>query len=264
LVFARAGPDDDSRGMTTSTTDTTAPGVLTGKNALVTGASRGIGRAAALALGRSGARVAVNYVRNREAAREVTDQLHEAVALQGDALDAAGVRTLFAAADELLGGLDVVVLNAAAPRFGPLVDATDSDIEQALAGTVRAAAVALQEAGRRVRDEGRILVISSGAVRSPGPGAGLYGAGKTAVDHLAAVLATELGHRGVTVNSLAPGVTDTDGLVIPEEQVRAMVSATPLGRLGRPEDIGDLVALVASPQARWLTGQLIGAGGGLV
>ncbi len=238
--------------------------VLHGRTALVTGASRGIGRAIALRLGGMGARVAVNYRGNERAAAEVVEQLDGAVAVQADVLDTAGVRALFDRAEDALGGLDIVVLNAAAPRYVPTLDASDDDVEEGFVRITRAGIVALQEAGRRTRDGGRIIVISSGAARSPQPTAALYGASKVALDYVGSVLAKELGPRGVTVNSVAPGLTDTEGMILPREQADALVAATPLGRLGRPEDVADVVALVASPDAHWLTNQFLGAGGGLV
>jgi len=237
------------------------------RHAIVTGASRGIGRAVALALGRTGARVTVNYRGNIEAAREVVGALEalgaRAAAVQADVTRVADARRLFDDAEAELGPVDVVVANVGVPVFLPVAEVTDEQFEQGFGAITRATFALLQEAARRVRDDGRLVIVSSGAAVSPGAAGAIYGAAKTAVDFFGASLAAELGARGVTVNSVMPGLTRTDGLILRPEQIEAMVARTPLGRLGEPEEVAAVVAFLASPEAGWVTGQRFAASGGL-
>jgi 3-oxoacyl-[acyl-carrier protein] reductase len=238
------------------------------KHAIVTGGSRGIGRAVALALGRTGAAVTVNYRTDEAAARAVVDALAEVGArghaVRADVTDPGQARRLLADAQDALGTPDVLVLNAGVPGFGPVDGVTDAEFDRVFAAPTRGMFALLQEGARRLADGGRIVVVSSGAAVSPGPGGALYGAAKAVVDYWAAVLAKELGPRGITVNSVMPGLTDTDGMILPKEQADAMVAATPLGRLGRPEEVAAVVAFLAGDDAGWVSGQRIGASGGLV
>jgi 3-oxoacyl-[acyl-carrier protein] reductase len=237
------------------------------KHAIVTGGSRGIGRATALALGRAGAAVTVNYRADAGAARAVVDALAElgarGHAVQADITDPAQARRLLADAQDALGTPDVLVLNAGVPGFGAVDDVTDAEFDRVFAAPLRGMFALLQEGARRLSDGGRIVVVSSGAAVSPGPGAALYGAAKGAADYWSTVLAKELGPRGITVNSVMPGLTDTDGMILPKERADAMVAATPLGRLGQPDDVAAVVAFLASDDARWVTGQRFAASGGL-
>jgi 3-oxoacyl-[acyl-carrier protein] reductase len=237
-------------------------------HALVTGGSRGIGRAVSLALGRTGTSVTVNYRSNGDAAAAVVAEL-EALGVRGAAVQAdvslrSAVPRLFDEAEAQLGRVDVLVVNAGAPGFGTIAEASDEDFDATFAAITAATFAVLREGARRLADGGRIVIVSSGAAVTPGPGGGLYGAAKGAIDFWGATLAKELGPRGITVNSVMPGLTDTDGLILPREQIDAMVAQTPLGRLGQPADVADVVAFFASDAGRWVTGQRIGAAGGLV
>lgn len=240
---------------------------LRGRNALVIGGSRGIGRATALALARAGAGVAVNYVTAQDRAREVVEAVEglgaTAVALRADLGDPAQVETLFAEADAALGGLDIVVVNAAATSFGPLDGVEPAEFDRVFAVNVRGFLVALQQAARRVRDGGRIITVSTVATTDAWPGSGVYAASKIAGEQLTLVLAKELGARGITVNSVAPGLTDTDGMVMPPEAVEAAKAQTPLGRIAQPDDIADVIVFLASDAGRWINAQRIRAAGGL-
>src|SRR5262249_50481334 len=132
------------------------------------------------------------------------------------------------------------------------------------ATNVRAGFIALKESALRMPDGGRVVAISAGLTLMPRPGTGIYAASKAAVDHLVRVLAHEVGARGITVNSVLPGAVLTPALINAGEAViAAEVAKTPLGRVGQPEDIADVVAFLVSDQARWITGQTIGAGGGM-
>jgi 3-oxoacyl-[acyl-carrier protein] reductase len=247
---------------------------LDGKVALVTGASRGIGAAVATKLGSHGAAVVVNYYANehgadeRAQAEEVVQAIQQrggnAVAAAGDVSDDEQLRGLFDVAEQQLGGLDILVNNAAAWRFSPIANAADDDFDAIFATGARAAFIAMREAANRMRDGGRIVTIGAGVVRMPRPGTGLYGASKAATDHLVRVLATELGPRQITVNSVLPGATNTDALkALDQTALDAEIARTPLGRVGEPGDIASVVAFLASEEGRWVTGQRIGAGGGM-
>ncbi|WP_059007364.1 SDR family oxidoreductase [Streptomyces specialis] len=234
--------------------------------ALVTGSARGIGRATALRLAADGARVVVNYRKDAGAAQEVTAAVARsggrAVAVRADVTDAAQLRSLFDAAERHFGGLDVFVHNAYGFVQGPLGHATDADYEHTFAANTHATFAGLREAATRVRDGGRVVFVSSSITRTVHPGTALYAASKLAGEQLVRVFAREVAPRGVTVNSVLAGQVDTDGMrdsgITPEE----VAPRVPLGRVGRPEDIADVVGFLASDAARWITGQSIAVDGG--
>lgn len=236
---------------------------LEGKRAIVVGGSRGIGRAVVEALAEAGADVRFSWVSNREAAAAVeasaTAKGGTAKGIRADSTAAADVAALFAEA----GAPDIVVNVAGTTRFGPIATATDEDFDAQLALNTRGAFFVLREAARRIRDGGRIVQLSTGGTASPTAGAGTYLASKAAGEHLAFALARELGGRGVTVNVVSPGLTETDGLVMPKPAIDHMVSLTPLGRLGRPNDVAEAVLFLASEGGRWVTGHNLRVTGGL-
>lgn len=238
-------------------------GQLQGKRAVVFGGSRGIGRAVVEALAAEGAQVFFSYVRDADAARGVETAVRErggqATAAQADSTRSEEVAALFDAA----GRPEIVVNVAGTSRFGPLAHATDEDLDVQLALNTRAPFFVLREASRRVADGGRIIVISTGGTTSPTAGAGTYLASKAAAEQLAWAAARELGSRGITVNVVSPGLTETDGLVLPPPAIEHMVSQTPLGRLGKPVDIADAVVFLASDAGRWITGHNLRVSGGL-
>lgn len=238
-----------------------------GRIALVTGASRGVGRAIVLRLARDGATVVINYRSNSAAATEVVETIQraggQAVAVPADISDPAQLRGLFDEAERRFGPLDVVVSNVGTARFGLLVDAELTDFDAVFTTNTRAGFVALRESARRVRDGGRVVAVSAGFTVTHQPGTGLYAASKAALEQLVRVLAAELGPRQVTVNSVLPGPVRTDALAsLPPATIDEMIADVPLGRLAEPEDIADIVGFLASHQARWITGQSIHAGGG--
>jgi 3-oxoacyl-[acyl-carrier protein] reductase len=238
-----------------------------GKVAIVTGASRGIGRAVAERLGRNGAAVVVNYHKNKEAAEEVVDAITtdggHAIAVRGDVGVPADVRALFETAGSEFGGVDIVVNNAALAIGGPLEDMPEEDFDRLVAVNLKGVFVSSQEAARNLRDGGRVINVATGLQADAVAFLGVYGATKAGVEVLTRSLAHRLGPRGITVNAVAPGVTDTDMLV---SEVRATLDATieqtPLRRIGQPADLADVVAFLASEAARWVTGQTIHANGG--
>jgi 3-oxoacyl-[acyl-carrier protein] reductase len=241
---------------------------LDGKVAIVTGASRGIGRAVAERLGRDGAKVVVNYVQNAAKAQEVVEAVEasgsRAVAVQSDIGKIEDVRRLFRTAEERFGGVDAVINNASISIFKPHTEVSEEEFDRVFRIIARGTFFALQEAAKRLRDGGRVVNISSGGTVTGGPMAGLYLGAKAAVEQFSLALAKELGPRGITVNAVLPGLTDTDGMIMPPEAVEQAVSMTPLGRLGQPEDVAGVVAFLVGEDGRWMTGQLVRAGGGLM
>jgi 3-oxoacyl-[acyl-carrier protein] reductase len=239
---------------------------LQGKGAVVTGGSRGIGRAVAERLAADGAAVAISYVTNRVSADETVAAIAKdggrAVAVQADIASIGDVRRLFEEAQTALGDLDIVVANAGTAVFRPHVEVTPEEFDRIFGLNARGTFFVLQEAARRVRDGGRIVNISSGGTAMASPGAGLYLGSKAATELFVAALAKELGPRKVTVNSVSPGVTRTEGLVLPEQRLAQIVAMTPLGRLGEPADIADAIAFLASDDARWVTAQNLRVAGG--
>ncbi|MBF6329883.1 glucose 1-dehydrogenase [Nocardia transvalensis] len=237
--------------------------------AIVTGGSRGIGRAIAERLGADGATVVVNYQSNRTAAEQVVATIEgsggHGTAVQADVADPAQVRGLFDVAEERFGGVDILVNNVGTARFSAIAEATDEDYERMFSINTRATFVALREAANRLRDNGRIVVVSSGVTATHRPGSGLYGASKAASEELVRVLARELGPRGITVNNVRPGAIRTEALAAARasELTERIVASTPLGRIGEPDDIAGIVAFLASDAARWITGDTVHAGGGL-
>ena len=249
---------------------------LTGKVALVTGASRGIGRAIAERLGQEGANVVVSYAGNRDKAEEVVSKIQnsgskaiaegvpKAVAIQADIRQIDQVRSLFRQTLDHFGKLDILVNNAAGQNiFKPTAEMTEDEYDS-MFDITRGVYFALQEAAKHIADGGRIVSISSSGTAMAIPAGGAYAGCKAAIEHFSAGLAKELGVRGITVNTISPGVTNTDGLVLEQAQVDQLIVQTPMGRLGQPEDIASAVALLVSDDAHWITGQWIRANGGIV
>jgi 3-oxoacyl-[acyl-carrier protein] reductase len=243
---------------------------LDGKVALVTGASRGIGRAIALRLARDGASVVVNYAGSREAAREVVSEIEtaggRAVAVQADVSKVADVERLFDETFRQFGRLDVLVNNAGIMFTKPLADVTEEEFDRIFAVNVKGTFFACRQAARRMAEGGRIINFSSSTTALMQPTYATYVATKGAVEQFSHVLAKELGPRRITVNVISPGPIDTElfGQGKSEQDKQRFAQMAALGRLGQPQDIADVVALLASEEARWITGQNIRANGGLI
>ncbi len=241
---------------------------LKGKVAIVTGSSRGIGRAIAERLGRDGANVVVTYVGNRDKAQEVVSAIEasgsKAIALQVDMRNIAEIRNLFEKTLEYFGKLDILVNNAAGKNVFKLTAEMTEDEYDSMFDITKGVYFALQEAARHMADGGRIVNLSSSGTVMAIPTGGAYAGCKAAIEQFSMGLAKELGARGITVNTVSPGVTETDGLVLDQEQVNQMIAQTPLGRLGKPEDVASAVALLVSDDAHWVTGQGLRANGGIV
>jgi 3-oxoacyl-[acyl-carrier protein] reductase len=239
---------------------------LAGKAAVVTGGSRGIGRAIVMRLAADGANVVFSFSSNQQAADEVVaagqGRVHAVRADQGDPADQTH---LFEVAQQRLGGLDILVNNAAIGPPAAIVDVTPDDFDRVMAVNARGPFFAMQHAGRVLRDGGRIINISTINTAVPPPGGALYAASKAALELFTGVAAREFGPRGITVNAVSPGATDTDLLheANPGQTFESVIALTPLGRLGVPADIANVVAFLAGPDSKWITGQNIRATGGL-
>ena len=244
---------------------------LAGKVAVVTGASRGIGRAIALKLAAAGAAVVVHYGARAEAAEAVVGEIAaaggQAVAFGADLADAGAVRGFWQRLDPVLasfGGLDILVNNAGVGGAATIGQITEADLDRVLQVNFKAPFLLIQGAIPRLRDGGRIINISSMGTRAAYPGMAAYAPSKAALEALTTLLAVELGPRGITVNAVMPGATATDmnTRARDPEISRAIAATVALGRVGQPEDVADTVLLLASPQAGWITGQRIDASGG--
>nr|WP_280337333.1 SDR family oxidoreductase [Nocardia wallacei] len=183
--------------------------------------------------------------------------------MRADVTDDLQLRSLFDTAEERYGGLDVFVHNAYGHAAGPIAAASVEDYARTFAANSQAAFLAFRQAARRVRDNGRIVYVSSSATRTSDPFMALYTASKAAGEQLVRAFAREVAPRGITVNSVLPGPTNTDATQSIRELLAERVARTPLGRLGEPEDIADVVGFLTSHDARWVTGQRIAADGGL-
>lgn len=245
-------------------------GALDGKAAVVTGGARGIGRAIVLRLANEGASVAFSFQANQQAADEVVEAARargrRAVAMRADQGSMADHQRFLAEAETALGGLDILVNNAAIASVQPIAEVTGADFDRAMAVNAKGPYFAMQYAGQHMRDGGRIINISTISTALPEAGAGLYCASKAALEQFAAVAARELGSRGITVNSVSPGATDTELLhgENPPEAIDLYIQFTALGRLGRPDEIANVVAFLAGPDAGWITGHNLRATGGLL
>jgi 3-oxoacyl-[acyl-carrier protein] reductase len=248
------------------------PKSLIGKIALVTGASKGIGAGIAKELAARGAAVAVNYASSREGADRVVATIKgnggQAVAVQGDVAFAADVDRIFQEVRSALGRVDILVNNAGVFIFGPLESVTEAVFQRQFNVNVFGLLLATQRAVAQFGpDGGSIVNIGSASSQLPSAGGAVYGATKGAVDVITKALALELGARKIRVNAVLPGLTETEGAhavgAMNEAFVRVLIERTALGRSGTPQDIALVTAFLVSDDARWITGQLVTASGGL-
>lgn len=243
---------------------------LHGKVAIVTGASKGIGASIALHMAAAGAAVVVNYATSRTGADRVVASIAagggKAIAVQGDVARKADVERIFAETARAFGGVDILVNNAGVYAFTPIDTFTEEHFRRQFDINVLGLLFASQEAARLLRTGGCIINVSSVISSATTPGAAVYAATKASVDAITRVLSKELGPRGIRVNSVNPGMVETEGtssVGITEGEFRASVEAsTPLGRIGQPGDVSPLVVFLASPQAGWITGETIVIAGG--
>ncbi len=248
---------------------------LSGKVALVTGASRGIGRAIALKLAGEGALIALHYGASADGARAVLGEIEasggQGFILQADVRDVASITAMFAAldtalADRGIAGIDILVNNAGIGVQGDVETTTEADFDAVFATNVKGLLFVSQHAVPRIKDGGRIINLSSMVGHNAYPGAIAYAATKAAVDSMTKSMAQGLGARRITVNAVAPGATDTDfiAFIMDNEAVISHIKAqTALGAIGQAPDIAEVVAFLASDAARWITGERIRASGGM-
>jgi 3-oxoacyl-[acyl-carrier protein] reductase len=243
---------------------------LSGKIAIVTGGSRGIGAAIATRLAADGAAVAVNYTSHPAEANDVVQKIMEAggkgIAIQADVSKTEDVRLLFREVVEQFEGLDVLINNAGATHIRPMpmADASDETYDWTFAVNTKGTFLCLREAAKRMRNGGRIVNLSSTGVFNAHSGYAIYSAAKSAVEVFTRVLCKELKGRNITVNCVAPGATATEQWLKgkSEELLQTIAKLSPLNRLGTPEDIAGLVAFLVSSQGEWVNGQVIRVNGG--
>jgi len=256
--------------MTTTSVSTHAASANTGKVALVTGASRGIGAAIAERLAQDGFTVIVNYSRGAAEADALVEKIElaggRAISAQGDVSDAAAVARIFASAEQAFGGIDVLVNNAGIMTLSTIADTDDASFDRLIDINLKGTFNTLREASKRLRDGGRIVNFSSSVVGLYQPTYGVYAATKAAVEALSHVLTKELRGRNITVNSVAPGPTATDLFLNgkSEQLINTIANIAPLQRLGQPEDIAATVAFLVGVDGGWINGQTLRANGGII
>ena len=246
-------------------------GKLQDKVAVVTGASKGIGAAIAKAFAAEGASVVVNYASSREGADKVASEITanggKAVAVGGDVSKAADVKALFDAAKQAFGQIDVLVNNAGVYAFAPLEDVTEESFHRHFNINVLGPILTTREALKHFPAEGgSVINVSSVAAFNPVATASVYSATKGALDTLSQVLSVELGRRNIRVNSLSPGLIETEGThvagTVGSDFEKQIVDRTPLNRVGQPDDIAQAAVFLASDAARWVSGERLAAAGG--
>jgi 3-oxoacyl-[acyl-carrier protein] reductase len=238
--------------------------------ALVTGGSRGIGRAIVERLARDGASVVFSYERDENAAAEVVAAVRagggRAFAVQADQGRSEDLQRLAEEAERHLGGVDILVCNAGINPPVGILDATEADFDRVMAVNAKGPYFLMQLVGRKLPDGGRIINISSLSTAIPVPGSSLYVGSKAALEQFTAVAAREFGGRRITVNCISPGATDTELLrtANPGQTFEDTKALTALRRLGEPADIANVVAFLAGPDSAWITGQNLRVTGGML
>ena len=243
---------------------------MNGKTAVVTGGSRGIGRAICLELARRGANVVFSYAGNAAAAEKTLEELRalgvEARAVQGDVTDPAAAKTLIDTAVKELGGIHILVNNAGITRDGLAMSMKDEDFDAVIETNLKGAYLCMKAAIRPMMRAryGRIVNMSSVVALRGNPGQINYCASKAGLIGMTKSLAKEMGARGITVNAVAPGYISTDmTAALPDAARQAMLSTIPVGRAGNPEDVAAAVAFLASEEAGYITGQVLSVDGGM-
>lgn len=245
-----------------------AGGKLTGKVALVTGSARGIGQAIALRLAEDGASLVINYVGSVDKANEVVETIkakeRQAIAIQADISNVSDIERLFDQAIEHFGKIDILVNNAGINNYKLIADFTEAEFDRIFAINVKGTFFCCQQAAKRMADGGCIINFSSSTTALMLPTYGAYVGTKGAVEQVTRVLAKEVGQRGIRVNVVSPGPTNTPLFTQgkTQEQIDRLAQMAALGRIGEVEDIARVVAFLASEDARWITGQNLRVNGG--
>jgi 3-oxoacyl-[acyl-carrier protein] reductase len=242
---------------------------LNGKVVLVTGASRGIGATIANQISEAGAKVIINYSGNKEAADKVVEQIiakgGEAIAVQADVSKTDEVKNLFDIAIAHFGKIDVLVNNAGIMITKLIKDTTDEDFTRQFDINVKGTFNTMREAATRLENNGSIINFSTSVNRIMLPSYATYVATKAAVEQLTRVFSKEVGSKGINVNSVSPGPTNTELFTTgkPQEVIDRLASLSAFNRLGEPDDIAKIVVFLASDNAKWITAQNIGVNGGM-
>lgn len=241
---------------------------LKNKVAIVTGSSRGIGMQIAITLAQAGANVVINYSKSQAAAEKIVSTIKagggNAVAIRANVSNSGDVSAMFDAAISLLGKVDILINNAGAILYKTIQNTTDDDFDHILAVNIKGTFNTLREAASRLESNGRIVNFSSSTTRLMLPTYGAYCATKGAVEQLTRVFSKEVGARGITVNAILPGPTNTELFTEgkSEEVINRLAGMAALGRIGEPIDIAHIVLFLVSEEASWVTGQNIGVNGG--
>ncbi|WP_368650173.1 SDR family oxidoreductase [Bacillus inaquosorum] len=241
-----------------------------GKTAIVTGASRGIGRAIAEQLADLGIKVAVNYSSSPEKSEEVVEGIKkkdgEAVAIQADLSRVAGVESLFTKTIEAFGKVDILINNAGVNIYQPIEKVTEEDFDKQFNLNVKGTFFACQQAMKYMEEKGRIINFSTSVVGQMFPTYSVYAGTKGAVEQFTRQLAKELAVKQITINAVAPGPVNTELFTVGknEQQIEGLKKTIALGRIGEPEDIANVIEFLVSEKSQWITGQTIRVNGGFI
>ncbi|NEU60613.1 SDR family oxidoreductase [Paenibacillus sp. ALJ109b] len=243
---------------------------LTGKVAVVTGSSRGIGRAIAEQLAEMGADVVINYASSPDKAEQVADIARQkgvrAITVQADLARKEDVERLFSETINQLGKIDILINNAGIMKTTPLADVTEEEFDQQFAINVKGTFFACQQALKHMENQGRIVNFSTSVTGQMFPGYSVYAGTKGAVEQITRQLAKEFGSRQITINAVAPGPVNTELFSVgkTEQQLEGMRKMNAFGRLGEPEDIANVISFLVSEESQWVTGQTLRANGGFI
>jgi|SRR5690606_3998517 len=242
---------------------------LQNKTAIITGSSKGLGKKTALQLAQNGANVVVNYNSNQAEAQATVQQIissgGKAIAVKADVSQSQDIAYLFDQTIEHFGQVDIVINNAGIMITKPLKDFTDEEFDRQFAINVKSVFMMMKTASERLSQNGRIINISSSTSRLSMPTYAVYSAAKAAVEQMTKVFAKEIGSRGITVNAVLPGPMNTELFTKgkSEEMISRITSLSAFNRIGEVEDIVPMILFLCSEQSQWITGQNIGANGGM-
>ncbi|MFK4003353.1 SDR family oxidoreductase [Qipengyuania sp. NPDC077563] len=240
-----------------------------GQVAIVTGGSGGIGRETVLRLAASGYDVVASYSSSEQEAQALVDASGDlpgtVIIMKTNVADAGEVVALFDKAEDRFGGVDVLVTAAGIFKPATFTEADDAHFDREMAVNLKGTFLCLAQAAKRLRDGGRIVAISTTTLALKPPGYGIYNAAKGAIEAMIAVLAKEVGGRGITANCVAPGPVETEFFLKgkSKDEIAARAAGSPAGRLGQPDDIADAIELLVSGKAQWISGQSVRANGGM-
>ncbi|MGC5773575.1 SDR family oxidoreductase [Paenibacillus pabuli] len=243
---------------------------LTGKVAIVTGSSRGIGRAIAEQLAELGADVVINYANSPDKAEQVADIARQkgvrAITVQADLARKEDVERLFSETISQLGKIDILINNAGIMKTSPLADVTEEEFDQQFAINVKGTFFACQQAMKHMEKQGRIVNFSTSVTGQMFSGYSVYAGTKGAVEQITRQLAKEFGSRQITINAVAPGPVNTELFSVgkTEQQLEGLRKMNAFGRLGEPEDIANVISFLVSEESQWITGQTLRANGGFI